>query len=169
MFGATGETAEQMAVGLKYGSVTRKSISDCFRDLSARFRNTDGLKMATKLFVQQGYAIKLQFNQVVAQSFNSSAQNVNFANSDATARIINDWVSTQTNFKISDIVDPSAFDETTRMILVNAIYFKGTWVHQFDKQMTKQDKFYLNDVDTKTVDFMNIKVKEQKTKWLILQ
>ena len=82
-------------------------------------------------------------------------QNVDF-NNDATRQGINKWVSDQTNKKIENLLnDP--LDPLTRMILVNAIYFKGDWAMKFDAKDTKKKKFYRSDGSSVDVDMMNMK------------
>ncbi len=47
----------------------------------------------------------------------------------------------QTNGKIKDIISPSSLDAMTRLVLTNAVYFKGDWVQPFDKQYTREEDF----------------------------
>ena len=50
----------------------------------------------------------------------------------------------------------------TRLVLVNAIYFKGLWNNQFDKKDTKDQEFYITPDQTKKIPMMN---KEDKYRW----
>ena len=98
---------------------------------------------------------------------------MDFSN-DATRQGINQWVSDETNKKIENLLaDP--LDPLTRMILVNAIYFKGDWAIKFDAKDTKKEKFYRTDGSSVDVDMMNMKkkfsmdyIRELKTKVLEL-
>jgi serpin B len=57
--------------------------------------------------------------------YKSDAQGLDFSNSAASAKVINDWVATQTNNKIQNLVPETVITDLTKLILVNAIYFKG--------------------------------------------
>jgi serpin B len=60
------------------------------------------------------------------------------------ARIkINDWVSKETKEKIKDILQPGDITKLTRLVITNAIYFKGKWLTEFDKEFTRDEDFYL--------------------------
>jgi len=64
---------------------------------------------------------------------------------DAARREINDWVAGQTKDKIKDLLPEGVPDPMTRMVLVNAIYFKADWVRQFDPNSTSDQPFHLLD------------------------
>ena len=81
-------------------------------------------------------------------------QNVDFSN-DATRQGINQWVSGETNKKIENLL-AEPLDPMTRMILVNAIYFKGDWAKKFDAKDTKKEKFFRSDGSSVDVDMMNM-------------
>ena len=68
-------------------------------------------------------------------------ETVNFGNSAATANKINEFINDATNGLIKEAVQPSSFDALTKMAMVNAIYFKGTWKSTFDKEKTKPMQF----------------------------
>ena len=70
------------------------------------------------------------------------------------ARLINDWVEEQTNRRITDIIPPGALDEWTRLILVNAIYFKGEWFEPFIEVKTKPLQFNLAGGSTRRAKMM---------------
>jgi serpin B len=105
----------------------------------------------------KGYTVKPTFQEVATKSFSSEAQDLDFAQNEQSAATINKWVEDHTNNKIKDLVAADSLDGLTRMVLVNAIYFKGTWVYQFDPKATFKAPFYLNDNDSVDVDFMKIK------------
>jgi serpin B len=101
--------------------------------------------------------VKKSFADVATKSFNSEAQPLDFSKNEDAAKSINNWVEEKTNNKIKDLIASDSLDSDTRMVLVNAIHFKGTWVYQFDPKDTFKGPFYLNEKDTATVDFMKIK------------
>ena len=66
---------------------------------------------------------------------------MDFAQAAAASREINHWVEQQTNDKIKDLIPPGSLDALTRLVLTNAVYFKGDWVQPFDKQNTREEDF----------------------------
>ena len=60
---------------------------------------------------------------------------------DYRSREINHWVEEQTNDKIKDLIPPGSLDALTRLVLTNAVYFKGDWVQPFDKRNTREEDF----------------------------
>lgn len=65
-------------------------------------------------------------------------------NSRGAAAIINKWVAEKTDNKVTDIVPADAVNALTRLVIVNAIYFKGNWLKKFDADSTKDEDFYLS-------------------------
>lgn len=158
MFGANGETKEQMKAGLKYpAGYGDNHIAKHFEHFTESVRKTNGLKIANKIYTMKGYSVKQSFRDVATKSFNSDAQDLDFKDNTKSAGIINSWVEEQTNNKIKDLVAPDSLDGDTRMVLVNAIYFKGFWTYQFDPKATYRAPFFLNDKDSVEVDFMRVK------------
>ena len=63
--------------------------------------------------------------------YQASLETLDFSQSEAASQVINTWVEEQTNQKIKDLIPPNALNNDTRMVLVNAIYFKGKDVFNF--------------------------------------
>jgi serpin B len=158
-FGTSGKTEQDMKSAMHYDALSKTQIADSFADLQEKVKGTTGLKIANKIFVKNGFTVKPTFNEVATKSFDSGAEAVNFAQSQKAAKIINDWVESKTNNKIKDLIKSSSLDSDTRMILVNAIYFKGAWVHEFDDEDTERSLFFLDEQKTVVTDFMFIKEK----------
>jgi len=79
--------------------------------------------------------------------------------SNAAAAVINKWVAEKTNDKIKEIVSEGDIDSLTRLILVNAIYFKGDWLTKFDINGTRDDDFHISANESVKVKMMNMKSK----------
>ena len=69
---------------------------------------------------------------------------------------INGWVADNTNQKIREIVPRDAVDELTKLILVNAIYFKGDWNKKFDPKLTKEDNFHVSTTESVRASLMHM-------------
>lgn len=157
--GAGGLTADQMFTGLNYGSAgTAKSVvADNYRRLLTRLDSDSTVNVANKIYVMQNYAIKSAFNAIATESFRSEAESVDFGQNVAAAKTINDWVESKTNNKIKDLISPDSLDDLSRMVLVNAVHFKGTWTYQFNPQLTRPFPFWTSETESREVPMMNIK------------
>ena len=70
---------------------------------------------------------------------------VDFANQTEQSRqAINAWVEGKTHNKIKELIKPGVLDSLTRLVLCNAIYFKGKWLTQFDKKKTIDSDFWVS-------------------------
>ena len=79
---------------------------------------------------------------------------LDFQNKTNAARAINDWVKSQTKDKIEEIVTPESLEINTKLLLVNAIYFKGVWASPFDKDRTRPAAFWVTDQESREVQMM---------------
>jgi len=77
------------------------------------------------------------------------------SDSSGAAAIINSWVADNTSKMIRDIIPPGAVNSQTRLVLVNAIYFKGDWANKFDKADTKTEDFFVSPTETIKVELMH--------------
>jgi serpin B len=105
------------------------------------------LRLANRLWLQAGYAFEQPFLDGTAKLYGAHAEIVDFRGVGAAEQArkkINDWVEGQTNHKILDLIPPKGVDEYTRLVLANAIYFKGKWATQFDKKETHDQPFFLD-------------------------
>lgn len=158
MFGASGKTKDEMLSGLKYPiGYSDTTVAKHFEQFTENVRKTNGLKIANKIYLMKGYSTKQSFRDIAVKSFNSDAQDLDFTKSQQSADTINAWVEDQTNNKIKNLIASDSLDADTRMVLVNAIYFKGFWTYQFDPKATYRAPFFLNENDSVDVDFMRVK------------
>nr|AAC47336.1 serpin 1 [Manduca sexta] len=151
---SVGESHDELlrALALPNDNVTK----DVFADLNRGVRAVKGvdLKMASKIYVAKGLELNDDFAAVSRDVFGSEVQNVDFVKSVEAAGAINKWVEDQTNNRIKNLVDPDALDETTRSVLVNAIYFKGSWKDKFVKERTMDRDFHVSKDKTIKVPTM---------------
>ena len=107
--------------------------------------NHNPLRIANAIFVSKNDTLNMAFKRVFAESYNGSAQRIDFASPEAV-RIINDWASKNTGGLIRNIADE--FDPYCVAAIVNAIYFSGSWETEFDASLTKKDSFHGTGGDT---------------------
>ncbi len=80
---------------------------------------------ANGAFIDGGLHLLDQYKEVLKEHFDAEFQGVNFAAAKQAAEIINSWIDKNTHGTIKDVIDPSALSSMTRLILANAVYFKG--------------------------------------------
>ncbi|HVX15248.1 MAG TPA: serpin family protein [Pirellulales bacterium] len=146
--GAGGETAQQMASVLHLGSDASSIEADygeLLADLNAAGQSGGYLlSVANALWAQQGLDILPEFLNVIQQDFSGALQQVDYKDAAEAAReTINDWVSQETHGKIQDVLPPGSLDDTTRLVLANAIYLKAAWVSPFTPGQTSDAPFTL--------------------------
>jgi len=117
-------------------------------ELMRRASDIEGvqLSIANALWGQIGYPFLSDFRDTLAESYDAPLRLTDFVDAPEEARTqINDWVSDVTNGKIEDLMKPGSITPLTRLVLANAMYFKGTWKVQFDKACTTDLPFYRLD------------------------
>lgn len=153
--GAEGETAKAMSKGLKL-SGSKCTIKGQMQQLIGSLKNNTSLKLANNIFIMKNYTLNSTFEATAKKDFYSDVQSVNFAQNIEAANIINTWVENNTDDKITDLISADSLGPDTRMVLVNAIYFKGTWQYQFVKNSTAKAKFYTGSTASVQVDMMHV-------------
>jgi serpin B len=146
--GARENTAVQMAETLHFTEKPaqfHRAIGDLISQLNAVQKETDvELSIANAIWAQKGYQFLDEFFRIVQQSYQADLKQVDFSSAAESARqVINTWVEQQTNEKIKDLLPPKVLNALTRLVLVNAIYFKGFWDNQFKSRDTREMEFWL--------------------------
>lgn len=116
------------------------------------------LTVANALWGQQGYGFLKEFLELVKTNYDGQLNEVDFIKATESARkTINAWVEKKTSDKIRELIKPGVLDAMTRLVLTNAIYFKGNWARQFDKEKTRDAPFTLLTGQKIDVAMMNQK------------
>ncbi|XP_037012325.2 serpin B10 [Artibeus jamaicensis] len=181
--GTRGTTADQIAQVLQfyrdqdiksYPESEKKRKTDCnlgkveeihsdFRTLISEVNSPSDayiLKTANGIYGEKTYPFYDKYLEDMETYFGATPQSVNFLGaSDQIRKEINSWVESQTEGKIQNLLPDDAVDFTTRMVLVNALYFKGIWEHQFLAQDTTEKPFRINKTTSKPVQMMSMKEK----------
>jgi serpin B len=160
--GAKGETANQMAKTLHY-TVNQEKLHLGFKELLKKINGPKGdtkrsyeLSIANALWGQKGYKWLQPFLKTTKENYGAGLHEVDFAGATEKARkTINDWVEKKTNNKIKNLIQKGVLDELTRLVLTNAIYFKGTWREKFKKKWTRDLPFTLASGKKVTVPMMS--------------
>ncbi|XP_043500236.1 leukocyte elastase inhibitor-like isoform X2 [Polistes fuscatus] len=112
------------------------------------------LQIANAIYIQNGFEIFNEFTAVSTDVFNCSLSIIDFKNKLQTFNEINSWVKKTTRDKITNILSMDDIDEDTKVILINAVYFKSHWLHKFDDKLTKQIFFHATKTEKKLVPMM---------------
>jgi serpin B len=161
--GADGQTRTELARVLHFpndgGAVPASfaSLQHSLEDMSKktvtiaeRLKETGGssepiaLAIANRLFAQKGYEFRDSFLALVKQNFGAAFEPLDFvADASGATHHINQWVAGQTRDRIRDLIPAGALNETTRLVLANAIYLKAPWADPFPEGGTKQEPFHI--------------------------
>ena len=147
--GAKGNTSRQMSEVLHF-TIKQQPLHRAFNQLEAQLNALEQekgieLRVANSLWVQEDHPFLSGFFEVVKRNYQAQLSYADFTTAPEAARSkINAWVERQTNEKIKDLIKPGVLSALTRLVLANAIYFKGVWASQFDKKATGYAKFWLN-------------------------
>ncbi|KAL6030827.1 hypothetical protein STEG23_022527 [Scotinomys teguina] len=143
---------------------------DAVEDIHSRFQSLSAevskrgashiLKLANRLYGEKTYNFLPEFLASTQKMYGADLAPVDFQQASEDARkAINKWVKGQTEGKIPELLAEGVVDSMTKLVLVNAIYFKGLWEEKFMKEETTDAPFRLNKKDTKTVKMMYQKKK----------
>lgn len=133
------------------------SIRSSFSIVSDKLKTLKGvtLNVANKVYIQDGpYELHPELKEDAIKIFDAAMEKVDFCDSVSTIAAINEWVESKTNNKIKDLLSKDSVDGNTRLVLVNALYFKGTWKMKFAPANTHDRPFYINANSTVQVPMM---------------
>jgi serpin B len=133
-----------------YFRLPQEKLHPVFRDLS-RYWDVNAkdrgfqLSLANRLWGQQDFHFLPGFLAITREDYGAEIAQVDFVNQTEQARqSINSWVEEQTQGKIQDLIPAGVLDRLTRLVLTNAIYFKGVWTQPFGKEATKTAPFHIS-------------------------
>lgn len=155
--GAKGQTAEEIQKVFYFSkdSEPRKSAFARIYNQLNKANKSYQLNTANALWVQKDYPILEEYQNATKNNYGASATNLDFINQLEASRLtINNWVENKTNQKIKNIVDPNDLNYLTRLVITNAIYFKGSWEKSFDKKDTYKANFTTEKGDVVAVQMM---------------
>ena len=153
--GARGDTESQMADAMDF-YLRQENLHPAFNALDLKLESSPQtepgaeqplrLRIANAVWAERTYHFLPEFLDTLALNYGAGVRLADFVNSaDASRKEINNWVSDETEGKINDLIPEGAIDALTRMVLVNAIYFKADWQAQFSPDSTWEAPFHLLD------------------------
>ncbi|XP_069829931.1 serpin I2 isoform X2 [Dendropsophus ebraccatus] len=159
--GAKGTTSHQIKKVLKLQGNQESEEFFGLRKLLAVISEENKeftFNLANALYLQEGFHVKEQYLHSNRDFFKSEIKLVNFQDLKASAEIISAWVEMQTNGKIRNMLSTEDIGPLTRLILVNVIYFKGEWEHQFSPDATHVKDFTIKRGISTKIPMMNLKL-----------
>lgn len=161
--GARGETETQMADVLNFGP--QDQVHNTFNALDLALEESPivldkdqepmQLSIANSVWAEQTFTFLPDFLDTLSVNYGAGIQLMDFINSpDPSRKIINQWVSDETKDKINNLLPENSITSDTKMVLVNAIYFKADWLSPFDANDTYDSSFKLLDGSEVTVPMM---------------
>jgi len=158
--GADGVTKEEIAKVLHIEGMDANNLNNANASLMSKLQSDSKqiqLNIANSIWLNKNFHFQTDFAQNNKDYFNANIHEIDISDS-KSAKMINDWVKEATNNKIDKIVDaPLNTDLVT--ILINAIYFKGSWKDEFEKKLTEKRIFHLDNGTTKDVPLMKLNKK----------
>ena len=157
--GARGDTQKQMTETLRF-SVEPKSIQPAFDSLRSILDNLNvkggvNLNVANSLWAQEGYDILPEYKDLLKTYCGAATISLDYKTQPGEAiKTINGWVEERTRGRIKDIIAPDAITPDTKMVLTNAICFKGDWEQKFQDDFTEDSKFFISSEDSIGVRMM---------------
>jgi len=152
--GARGDTAQQMTKVLHIPDDVARFAGMEQGLMSSLLNQPKGydIRIANALWGQNKHPFIPEFISLVQRSFRAEGRTMDFTKEPDQSRLtINAWVETQTNDRIKDLLPSGSITPLTKLVLTNAIYFKGTWLTPFNKNFTKPLDFSLTaDQNIKT-------------------
>ena len=163
--GARGSTADEIQSVFHFPADTATRRTGFSEIISGLNRGGNGytLRTANALWAEKTYPFLLSYMSIGRNSYSAHVTNLDFINNPEDSRTtINQWVEDQTEDRIKDLLPAGSIDDLTRLVITNAIYFKGTWDKQFEKENTIEEDFRVSPSQTVRVPMMQRTDKEAK-------
>lgn len=160
--GARGNTENEMASTLRF-SMKQENLHPAFASMEERLNKLQKaghvkLSVANSLWPQKDYKFLPGYLALIKENYGASITPVDYKQAAEAAReIINKWVEDKTQAKIKNLIPPGVLDAITRLVLVNAIYFKGNWVSPFKPDATQDAPFFISPQKSVQTPMMNQK------------
>jgi len=152
--GARGKTADEMRTMLhlplaEQSAEDKKALDAAYSALITNLQADNAkrgyqLSVANAIWTQNGESFQPAFLDDATKVFHAGVEGMNFITEAESARAkINTWVAKQTNDKIKDLMPADSITPATRLVITNAVYFKGEWASKFAKPATQREDFYV--------------------------
>jgi len=156
--GAKGQTADEMKSVFHFpeNNILRPNFAAIYNNINKGAKDYE-LKTGNALWVQQDFPFLGDYTSRVEKYYGGKAANLDFVKETEKSRqTINSFIGEQTNNKIKDLIPTGFLNAMTRLVLTNAIYFKGTWQWEFDTSDTREEDFKITPDNIVKTTMMNM-------------
>ncbi len=156
--GAAGETKTEIAKTLNMNGKQLQAVNSSYKNLIHSLMNMDSkveINIANSLWSRKGFVVKQSFKDTLKTDFHAQVQALDF-NDPQAKETVNNWVKKRTNGQIEKIISGD-IPPSMMLYLINAVYFKGSWLYKFDPDKTKPASFHLENGSTVKVPMMHRK------------
>ncbi|XP_027023876.2 neuroserpin isoform X1 [Tachysurus fulvidraco] len=146
--GARGSSLQQIRQAVGYTQYREDEEFAVLKNLTQALVGEETqyvVHLANAVFLQTGVHFSPEFLKLIKHYFHAEAETVDFNESATVAQHINAWVQNHTASKIHDLVSAEDFSSSTRITLINAVYFRGSWKNQFCPENTRTFSFSKDD------------------------
>jgi len=171
--GAKGQTANEMKNVFHFpeSNILRPNFAAIYNEIN-KGNNAYEIRTGNALWAQYDYKFLEEYTGRVEQYFGGKAANVDFKQSEErekSRQTINAFIEEQTNNKIKDLIPEGILTDMTRLVLTNAIYFKGNWEWEFDKSDTRDQDFKITPTNVVKTPMMYMKPEKAKFNYADLE
>merc|ERR1719420_804512 len=159
--GSASHTKDELKNFLNYNGVEESTIQNATRKLLKSYgdkieevKSRSTIENANTIFTDKHLNIKDSFKKDLAEYLFAEVQQVDYQEPVKSAQEINNWVQKKTRNLIKDLISPDLITDDSKLLLLNAIYFKANWMSNFDKLETVSRPFRVREGVNKNVDIM---------------
>ncbi|KAL4646985.1 neuroserpin isoform X1 [Arapaima gigas] len=146
--GSRGSSLKEIRQAVGYSYMTAGEEFSLLHNVSQDLSSDSShcvVRLANSLFLQTGVHFNPEFLHLARKYFKAEIETVDFSESISVAQHINAWVENHTESKIRHLLSAGDFDSLTRLTLINAVYFRGSWKNQFRPENTRTFSFSKDD------------------------
>ena len=166
--GAKGQTASEMQSVFHFpdSDILRPNFAAIYNGINSG-DNAYELRTGNALWAQYDYEFLEDYTSRVEKYYGGKVANLDFGTETEKSRVtINDFIEAQTNGKIEDLIPKGMLNPLTRLVLTNAVYFKGTWEWEFDESYTYDNDFWIDSNSAVKVPMMHMKPEKASLAYL---
>ena len=136
-------------------TINTEVVQKTIQELISCKDSSNQLKIANAIWIQNYFHLTAGYQNNIQTHYLADAFQVDFSDQSKSANQINNWASQKTIQLIRNVISPDQINDSTRLIITNAVYFMGKWAKKFDAKLTRKNNFYGQHADTVKVDFMH--------------
>ncbi|XP_032400367.1 plasminogen activator inhibitor 1 [Etheostoma spectabile] len=153
--GAAGNTRKALTAAMGF-SLQERGMSRQQRLLQRDVSSEEGVETASAVMVERKMSLEKGFRRALAKAFQTHPNQVDFSKPEEAVRIINSWVSDHTGGAIPEFLASGSLSDETRLVLLNALDFKGLWKVPFDPKLTQERMFHCANGSNVPVHMMRL-------------